>query len=135
MAVLVAQGQVVARRPAASSRRKARLGAQGKRLRQADVEGMLVLFILTALVCLGVARLGQWLSARTPTSTVSITVQRGDTLWSIASRYGDPGEYLPRRLDRLARTNGIQPGETLRPGDVLEVPGGGRPSSARVALR
>ncbi len=46
-------------------------------------------------------------------------VQPGDTVWSIAERYADPGE-LPMLVEQLLRANG---GSQIRVGQALVMPG------------
>ena len=53
---------------------------------------------------------------------ISKAVKRGDTLASLAQRYGNPNTYILEREDQIARVNhltGIQP---LLPGQHLQIP-------------
>ena len=69
---------------------------------------------------------GNWargsMSERPEPVVTTITVQAGDTLWSIAREYGDPDEYILERVSALARTNNIENGRALREGQVLVIP-------------
>ena len=51
-----------------------------------------------------------------------ITVQAGDTLWTLAKEYGDPNQYILERVDHLARTNGLKRGDVLHAGETLTIP-------------
>ncbi len=49
---------------------------------------------------------------------VHVTVKSGDTLWSLARRYGHPGQYLPKTIHEIRAANkmatsAIQPGQEL----------------------
>ncbi|MES2464091.1 MAG: LysM domain-containing protein [Armatimonadota bacterium] len=51
-----------------------------------------------------------------------MTVQRGDTLWSLAKRYGHPDSYILDRVDTLAQANKIPATASLMPGQRIVVP-------------
>ena len=51
-----------------------------------------------------------------------MTVQQGDTLWSLAQRHGNPNAYILDRVDGLARANSLSPNAHLVPGQKLRVP-------------
>jgi len=51
-----------------------------------------------------------------------MTVHPGDSLWSLAKRYGDPDAYMLDRVDAIARANGIGQTAPLFPGQRLVVP-------------
>ncbi len=51
-----------------------------------------------------------------------IIVHNGDTLWSLASKYGDPHQYILERVDALEKANGLKQGAVLRAGLALNVP-------------
>ena len=53
--------------------------------------------------------------------TVPITVEPGDNLWSIASRYGNPNTHIVERVDALAEENGMSADARLYPGHRLLV--------------
>ncbi len=53
---------------------------------------------------------------------VPMTVGQGETMWSLAKRYGDPRMSQLDRLDVLARANGLAPSANLHPGQRLLVP-------------
>ena len=80
--------------------------------------------IATVLITLALAwmAVGAFLPTAPPSSTLSVQVQPGDTLWVIADRYGDPDEYILRRIARLEEMNGLESGGTLRAGQTLIVP-------------
>jgi|GEM_PF-616578 LysM repeat protein len=58
--------------------------------------------------------------AQTPL-TVTLTVQPGDTLWSLAKRYGDPQLPILDRVDALRAENNFTGGTTLYPGQRMLV--------------
>ena len=53
---------------------------------------------------------------------VPMTVHPGDSLWSLARRYGDPDVYMLDRVDAIAKANGIGATAPLFPGQRLVVP-------------
>ena len=55
-------------------------------------------------------------------TTAVMTVQPGDTLWSLAQRHGNPRAYILDRVDALARLNDLAPNARLVPGQKLMVP-------------
>lgn len=88
------------------------------------------LFLLLVAACVLLFIVGVWLRSACagppPLESASITVQPGDTLWSLAEEYGDPDEYILERVDVLARANGLRRGQVLREGQTLVVPVGNR---------
>lgn len=57
---------------------------------------------------------------------VHVTVQPGDTLWSIASQHAG-GADIRRAIWEIRRANGLESG-TIQPGMVLTIPGGRKAS-------
>ena len=53
---------------------------------------------------------------------ISKKVSRGDTLGSLAKRYGDPQMYLPVREEQIARLNHLSGATPLVPGQHLQIP-------------
>ena len=47
----------------------------------------------------------------------------GDSLWTLARRYGDPHRDVRAIVSELSRANGIEPGQ-LQPGDGVVFPAG-----------
>ena len=79
------------------------------------------------LACAAVALLLFVLFARinhdaTPAVMAQVTVQQGDTLWSLAQTYGDPHEYILNRVQALMKANGLRKGVVLHEGQRLVVP-------------
>ncbi|GAB4468464.1 MAG: hypothetical protein OHK0029_40850 [Armatimonadaceae bacterium] len=59
--------------------------------------------------------------AHIPT-TITVEVQPGDTLWSLARRYGNPKRDIQERVYRIRTENGFASGAGLHPGQRLLVP-------------
>jgi LysM repeat protein len=56
------------------------------------------------------------------TLRVPMTVQPGDSLWSLAQRYGNPETYILDRVDVLAQANKMLATSSLMPGQRIVVP-------------
>ena len=56
------------------------------------------------------------------TVVIAKTIKRGDTLASLALRYGDPNTYLLRREYQIIRANNLSGMEPLLPGQHLQIP-------------
>lgn len=61
------------------------------------------------------------LYAATTQRYVSVTVQPGDTLWTIASRRAGSGADVQEVVDRITDANHLT-GGTLQPGERLKIP-------------
>lgn len=61
-----------------------------------------------------------------PPVIAGITVEAGDTLWGIAERYGDPDEYILKRVHALVQANGMKETRVLQAGQTLVVPVGNK---------
>lgn len=110
--------------PRTKRRGKARRVTRGRHLqvRLAHVE-MLVLAAIVALVLIYAgSAIGQRFFRPAETPVIAVKVGPGDTLWTLAERYGHPSDYILKRVDHLAEANGIAPGAQLQPGQVLSVP-------------
>lgn len=88
----------------------------------AAAEGAVLCLVLALMLVLAGTAIAERATRASHPPVVSITVSPGDTLWSLASTYGAPDEYILRRVDRLAAFNHITPGERLKPGQVLLIP-------------
>lgn len=53
---------------------------------------------------------------------ISKSVKRGDTLASLAQRYGNPDTYILEREDQIARANHLTGTQPLFPGQHLQIP-------------
>ncbi len=53
---------------------------------------------------------------------ISKAVKRGDTLTSLAQRYGNPNTYILEREDQIARANHLTGVMPLLPGQHLQIP-------------
>jgi LysM repeat protein len=104
--------------------RRTRTAVRVRRIRvsEASVEGVLFLLMAASLVILAGSTLGRFLTAPATPPPARVVVQKGDSLWKLAARYGDPDVYILRRMDDIARRNNIRQDESLQPGDVLYVP-------------
>jgi len=83
-----------------------------------------ILLLLT--LCMILLVIGIWvrdsMTGPIPPVTATITVQPGDTLWSLAKRYGDPNQYILERVAVLAKANGLERGGALHVGQTLIIP-------------
>ncbi|MBP6964465.1 MAG: LysM peptidoglycan-binding domain-containing protein [Armatimonadetes bacterium] len=108
--------------------RYTRTGVHGGRRRRRihQIERTLLLAACSAVllaVCAWTSRLS---TPDTPLMNAEITVARGDTLWGIAQKYGDPERYILARVEGLAKANGLPRDACLREGQTLLVPLSGR---------
>lgn len=112
-----------ARRPASGLKRRS--CASQRRAWRERVTTLLALTVL--LGAMGVIGGRAWRGAArilSPTMplTVPVTVRSGDSLWSLARRYGDPSAAIRDRVDRLARANRLPASAVLVPGQKVAVP-------------
>jgi len=92
------------------------------------------LFVGTASTVGGVAlarRSGKVAEPALPTS-IRMTVRSGDTLWSLAKRFGDPDAYILDRVDALASANHLASDARLMPGQQIMIPVDGADDYARI---
>jgi len=52
----------------------------------------------------------------------TIRVQQGDTLWSLANKYGDQRQYILQRMDALEEMNQLKGRTMLHVGQTIIVP-------------
>jgi nucleoid-associated protein YgaU len=87
-----------------------------------------LLVVLCAMVAVGLklwrGNVAAATSAAVRPVVLPVTVRAGDSLWSLARRYGDPSVYILDRVDTLARTNKLTGSVRLTPGQRLLVPVG-----------
>jgi nucleoid-associated protein YgaU len=88
----------------------------------AAVEGIVLCLTLALLIVLAGTAIGERVARPAHPAVISVTIQPGDTLWTLATRYGSPNDYILRRVDRLAAYNHLDAGTRLQPGQVLQVP-------------
>jgi len=108
-------------RTVAAPVRKSRSGWQRSML------SLAVVCAFSFLICTGVSAL--WHNAvaayastlHAPAPVVSVHVGKGDTLWRYAARYGDPGTYMPDRVQAIAHENHLQLSAPLAPGQTLQI--------------
>lgn len=106
-------------------RRRNRAAAFFSALRSEYVGAALtILILLSALVAMG-WRVASRVRASAPTAaTITLRVQSGDTLWSVARRYGPTEWDMAARLDAILRANRLPNNAVLMPGQTLRVPTG-----------
>jgi hypothetical protein len=56
-----------------------------------------------------------------PLNVQVIAVHRGDTVWSIAERYGDSGSSMAENVQRILLSNHLDSSAVLQPGQRLRV--------------
>jgi LysM repeat protein len=105
-----------ARRPVPAGRGRPRQRPGRLRLTR---RGRLVLTILVMLLATGVGLLVSTSGGATPPPRV-VRVQQGDTLWSIADRYGASRDPVTE-IEQIRHLNHLS-GSTIYPGQVLLVP-------------
>lgn len=110
---------------------EAAIAASGKLLRRnaktvftAAMAAALILFV--ASLAVRVVQSGRiFVAAPAPAAapmTIARTVEPGDSLWSLAKRYGNPRAYVLDRVDALAQANGLSSDARLIPGQRILVP-------------
>lgn len=109
-----AASAAVRRSPAAASEAPLRMTARGRRV--------LAVLILAAAAGVGAA-VGALVSAADPLpdETEMVTVQAGDTLWSIAASVASPGEDVREVMGQIAALNELDD-DLLAAGQLLAVP-------------
>ncbi len=64
---------------------------------------------------------GMRLYAATAQRYTTVTVQRGDTLWSIAASHSAPNADVQETIDRISQANHLA-AASLQPGQHLRIP-------------
>jgi nucleoid-associated protein YgaU len=82
--------------------------------------GILLSSLAIALFAAGIKLGGP--GEREPLAVAEVTVGEGDTLWSLAQKYGDPNTYILQRVNQLQSINSIGGRDALQVGQVLLVP-------------
>lgn len=86
------------------------------------------LLLLLVSACLLVFVAGTWATnsivRHTPPVMATISVQSGDTLWNLATEYGDPDQYILKRVNALVEANALKKGQALYEGQTLVIPVG-----------
>ena len=102
------------------ARRRAR--RQPVRVTLSMVEGAVLCLVVALFLVYAGTAIGEHVTRPTHPPVISVTIQPGDTLWTLAAKYGAPNDYILRRVDRLAAYNHLPAGKHLQPGQVIEVP-------------
>jgi LysM repeat protein len=84
---------------------------------------------LTLLLSLSALSIGSAVARRNgpppaaPITSIAVpmTIQPGDSLWTIARRYGNPHQQIVERVEALAAVNGLSTDSRLHPGNRLLV--------------
>lgn len=114
----------------ASRRERCRAREAGLNVTEAALL-LFVLVLLVAAVILGSSR------GTTPTDTMAVEIQPGDTLWSLASSHPIAGLSTGEMVHMISEVNGLE-GETLVAGAIIEIPAQGNAALTRpgdVAMR
>jgi LysM repeat protein len=82
---------------------------------------MLGAVLSLALLIAAIAHAGATATPRMHVTSVTIVVQRGDTLWSIARRCAVPGDTIPEKVAAIRAANGLR-SASLSPGQSLSIP-------------
>lgn len=85
----------------------------------AVVIGFFLVTFLSSAWQAGVSRSAAALAPAAP--VISVRVERGDTLWQYAARYGDPNTYILDRVESIARDNRLSTAKPLAPGQTLRI--------------
>jgi len=99
------------------ARRSARRALLGRRLAE-----VLITVVLAAAVFATTAVAGS-ADVTTPAATITVVVQPGDTVWSLAARHAPRGANVQAFVAEVVHNNAIEP-TGLIPGSTLEVPAG-----------
>lgn len=54
--------------------------------------------------------------------SIAVTAQSGDTLWSLAKRYGSEDRYILDQVDEIAQANNMSDNIALMPGQRVWIP-------------
>lgn len=100
--------------------RTTRLTRRGRTLVTVAVGSALAAMVATTAVRIAVAAGAEPVVAGGPAATVTIVVQPGDSLWSIARRLNTPDD--PRKVVGEIRALNQLASALIMPGDVLVVP-------------
>lgn len=86
------------------------------------VETVLLYAGVCATLCLAGAWAGGALDRAPATVKATVTVRAGDTVWSIAKRYGDQHRYILEQVHDIIAINNLKPNRSLQEGQSLVVP-------------
>jgi hypothetical protein len=93
-----------------------------------NVLAAIVAMALLTMLAMGVTILRKAANNRSGASpataplTIRVTVNPGESLWSLSQRYGNPNIGIQDRVDALAQANGLGAGTSLVAGQRLLVP-------------
>ena len=86
------------------------------------LNALIAMLAAALLLAYGVTAVGARIRANQASPVIAVQVKAGDTLWALAQRYGNPDEYILKRVQQLAERNGIRNGVRLHAGMTLQVP-------------
>lgn len=78
------------------------------------------IIVCLAVICSGI-RIVSGRSAPAPGS-IKVVVHPGESIWTYAVKYGNPDEYILKRVHRIAAINKLEPGRPLEVGQKLVIP-------------
>ncbi|MEN6519787.1 MAG: LysM peptidoglycan-binding domain-containing protein [Armatimonadota bacterium] len=96
--------------------------ARFRNIRPAVEKYMLFITVLVAALAVACSVVAFSSNNAASAGTVRVTVHQGDSLWTFASQYGNPNEYILKRVHRIARINNIKTSRPLEPGEELIIP-------------
>jgi LysM repeat protein len=115
--------RVVVRRGANEARRSVRLSVLSVLKARLAAAGVAAVFMVGGVTALnaGKAYFAGVAAPATIAVTVPMRVTPGDSLWSLARRYGNQNQFIVDRVEEMARLNGISSGENILPGQRILV--------------
>lgn len=75
-----------------------------------------------AVAVLGGAPVAARSDREAPRHTLSVAVEAGDSVWTIARQHADPERDVREVVDAVLRANGNLDPSRLQPGEVIEFP-------------
>lgn len=113
-----------------SERRRLQMIAAGQ-----GVVALVAVFALGMTTLSGVRAVTERSEKMILNPVVPVSVGQGETLWTLAKRYGNPSVSQLDRVDSLAKVNGLDASAMLHPGQRLIVPVENPREAARIQLQ